>query len=148
MTDELRTFRAELAVPSPAADTRVRRRLESRIAGESRAGREGTRGRRGSTAAGAAAVSACAAAVLVATAGLGDGRPSGTARTVERATASGWPAGWPGRGGRVVGPARAESPDGLLTSLPSLDGRDAGSRPTDDRGGWSECATGGCYSES
>ena len=150
MTDELRTFRSDLASPSPAVEARVRRRLESRIAAESRAGQEGTwhgRPRRIPLAAGLAAT-ACAAIALVAPGDLGDGPPSATGSAADRAAGSRWPAGWPGPGGRIAKPARSESPDGLVVSLPSLDGRDAGMRPTDDPGGWSECAISGCYWQS
>jgi hypothetical protein len=145
MTDELHAFRAELAAPSPAAKERARRRLESRTAGRP-ARREGTRRRRVWTLASATAAAASAVVALVAADGLGDGRPPAGGTTVAPVADRGWTAGWPGVGRRNEASVRPEIPDGVVVALPSLDGRDAGVRPEDDRGGWSECAIDGCYS--
>jgi hypothetical protein len=147
MTDELHAFRAELAAPSPAAKQRALRRLESRIAAGRPARSEGTRRRRVWTlASGTAAAAACAVVGLIAADGLGDGRPPAGGRTVAPVADRGWTAGWPGAGRRDEAFVRPEMPDGVIVALPSLDGRDAGVRPEDDRGGWSECAIDGCYS--
>jgi len=147
MTDELHAFRAELAALSPAAKERTRCRLESRIAAHRSARPEGTR-QRGlwAVASTTAVATACAAVALVASDGLGDGRTPAGGTTVARVADRGWTADWAEARRRAEGAVRPEMPDGLLVALPSLDGRDAGVRPEDDRGGWSECAIGGCYS--
>lgn len=146
MQHELQAFRQEMADPAAGAEARVRQRLEARIRAEASV-REPVRPRP------RAGVPALATGMLVVALAL--------------AGAVAWPereAGWHAAEGvgakaprlgrhlserNVPGarPGRADA-DGLLLALPSLDGRDAGVRPTHDRGGWSECALDGCYTES
>jgi len=142
MSNELQTFRSELAPDSTEAQARARRRLEARIAD---AGRRSPRARPESRIAGSVLAAALLAfAVVVAADGLTKG--SGSAPQLQGVAAPHPIASELNL--RTRGPSRARRTDGFLVASPSLDGRDAGTRPTYDRGGWSECATNGCYWES
>jgi hypothetical protein len=141
VTDDLRAFRSDLAAASPAARARARRRLEGRIASEVARGRaipcsRPLAGTRALTLAGALAASFVLGAATATVWDTGDG---GRDVRVEAPGGVASAAPWRARGG---------PPDGLLAALPSLEGKDAGTRPTFDRGGWSECGTSECYLSS
>jgi hypothetical protein len=142
MSKELHAFRSELAGVSPEAEARVRGRLEARIAAEGR--RPATARPRARIGVPALTAALLALAVLVAATALTEG--SSPAPELRSAARSHPIASELDRGNR--GPSRTRRADGLVVALPSLDGRDAGTRPNYDRGGWSECATNGCYWES
>jgi hypothetical protein len=132
MIDELKAFRSELATPSPVAAARGRRRLQAALAAER--GERRPRRMLGRPAALAAACLLCIAALVAASAGLlGGGETT-------RATQAGRPAP---DAARTFAP-RAGLPDGRLAFAPP-EGKDAGTRPRFDTGGWSECGIGGCY---
>ena len=147
MHDELRTFRQGLEVASPDAEARVRRRLEAAIRSEGADRRP--RARAGGREL-LVAPAALAVVVAVVSAATVVPRPvGGVSHEVgslvgEQIGMS--PPHLSERGLRHVRTPRAGDADGALITLP-LDGRDAGLPPTYDRGGWSECATSGCYSE-
>jgi hypothetical protein len=132
MTDELKAFRGELATPSPLAAARARRCLGAALAAE----RDARRARRPAWRVAAILVAAalCFAALVSATAGL-LGHEDAT-----RATRAGSPAP---DVSRSFAP-RAGIPDGRLAFAPP-EGKDAGTRPRFDSGGWSECGNDGCY---
>ena len=139
MTDELRAFRSELTAPPPRAEARARSRLEALIASEAAAPRRRSRAR------GRAAAYALAGALL------GSGALTATTAVVLDALGSPGSSRLEAEGGatdRRVWHFRSGQPDGLLAALPSLEGKDAGTRPTSDRGGWSECGTSQCYLQS
>jgi hypothetical protein len=141
MTDELRAFRSGLASPSSRAEARARSRLEALIAAEA----AGARARPRSRVRRRAAAYALAAAVLAsglagaATGLLAQGLGSSHSSRVEAEGSAEH---------RTVWRFRSDQPDGLLAALPSLEGKDAGMRPTSDRGGWSECGITECYLQS
>jgi hypothetical protein len=141
VTDELRAFRTELARPSYRAEARARARLEALIAAEATSGRapERLRVRRRT------AVCALAGAILV------SGLAGAATGLLRQELGSSGPPRVEARGGAAdatVGRFRSEQPDGLLAALPSLEGKDAGMRPSSDRGGWSECGSSECYLSS
>lgn len=141
MTDELRAFRSELASPSLGAEARARRRLDALIADEATLARRRPHSRVRRRAAVCVFAGALLASGLVGAAtGLlrQELGPPNASRAEVRGGAAGAPA-WRSRSG---------PPDGLLAALPSLEGKDAGTRPTSDRGGWSECGTSECYLSS
>jgi hypothetical protein len=132
MTDELKAFRGELATPSPLAAARARRRLGAAVAAE----RDARRPRRPAwrTNAALAAAVLTLAALVSATAGLlGHGDSTRATRAGSAAPDI----------DRFFAP-RAGIPDGRLAFAPP-EGKDAGTRPRFDTGGWSECGTDGCY---
>jgi hypothetical protein len=132
MTDELRTLRAELAIPSRPAAARARRRLEAAVAAERNASRPRRSARRWAALAAACVLSL--SALVSASLGLLGGGDATVAVTAER----------PEPHGTHSFAMRADAPDGRLTFAPP-EGKDAGMRPRTDTGGWSECGINGCY---
>ena len=150
MQHELQAFRRDVADPPSGVEARARRRLKAAIRAES-AVRKPAR-RRAVGAHGLAAAALAVAVVLAAAVAWPQGEERLEAGSGIRIDELRVLAPAPGRhlserSLRGARPARSDA-DGLLLALPSLDGREAGLRPPDERGGWSECATRGCYLES
>lgn len=141
MTDELRAFRTELGSPAYRAKARARGRLEALIAAEAAGARARPRPR----------VRRRAAAFALAGAVLASGLAGAATGLLRQELASSGSARVEAGGGAAdasVWRFRSGQPDGLLAALPSLEGKDAGMRPTGNRGGWSECGTSECYLSS